>query len=187
MKNNFALTMSLLLAFTLGGSYYGYVKATQGGEHGAAHTEPSAGHAAPVAAAPEAAAAGEGTQAPTSAGTTNNAGTPGVDNTNVAGATGNQPENTAATAKASAPAGDAAAGKEKFAGTCAGCHGMNAEGGVGPALAVTNAWTDDQFVLAVREGRTPEKTLGNMMPHFTAAQLTDNDVANIRAFVKTLN
>ena len=102
----------------------------------------------------------------------------------------------AATAPATEPAageatasaeGDAGAGKEKFTSNCAGCHGMNAEGGVGPALAVTKGWTNEQFALAVREGKAPEKTLGGMMPHFTAAQLSDADVNNIHAYVKSLN
>lgn len=178
MKNTFAVTMTLLLALTLGGSYLGY--------HIATH--PAEGHAEGAAhGAAEGATAAAGAAEGSAAGTTNNAGTAGVDNTNAAGSTGNQPARTAATAEATAPAGDAAAGKEKFAGTCAGCHGANAEGGVGPALKVTNTWTEAEFHAAVREGRAPDKTLSAMMPHFPTNQVTDADIANIHAFIKSLN
>lgn len=181
MKNTFAVTMTLLLALTLGGSYLGYHIATHPAE---AHAE---GAAAGAAEGTAAAGATAGAAAGAAAGTTNNAGTPAVDNTNAAGATGNQPAHTAATAEATAPAGDAAAGKEKFTATCAGCHGANAEGGVGPALKVTNTWTDAQFHTAIREGRAPDKTLSAMMPHFSTTQVTDADIANIHAFIKSLN
>lgn len=93
-----------------------------------------------------------------------------------------------ATAQAApAGAGDAAAGKEKFAGTCGGCHGMEAQGGMGPALAVTKTWTDAQFTAAVREGKAPDKALGAVMPHFTTGMLSDTELANIHAFLKTVN
>lgn len=86
-----------------------------------------------------------------------------------------------------ATAGDATAGKEKFTATCAGCHGANAEGGVGPALKVAKDWTPEQFGAAVREGKAPTKTLSAVMPHFTTEQISDADLANIDAFVRTLN
>ena len=96
---------------------------------------------------------------------------------------------TPATTPAAAPAaeGDSAAGKEKFTANCAGCHGANAEGAVGPALKVAKDWTPAQFTAAVREGKAPDKALAAMMPHFTTAQLSDADLTNIHAFIKTLN
>lgn len=96
---------------------------------------------------------------------------------------------TPTTTPAAAPAaeGDSAAGKEKFTANCAGCHGANAEGAVGPALKVAKDWTPAQFTAAVREGKAPDKALAAMMPHFTTAQLSDADLTNIHAFIKTLN
>lgn len=191
MKNNFALSMSLLLLLTGAGSWLAFRKATHHEEKPAAHAEataPAAGTPSTETAPAEGAATAGTTEGGTTpAGTTNNAGTPGVDNTNATGATGNAPEDTAAAANASAPAGNAEEGKTKFAGTCAGCHGANAEGGVGPALAATKTWTDAQFMTALREGRSPEKNLSAVMPHFTSAQVTDAEVAGIHAYLKTLN
>ncbi len=75
-------------------------------------------------------------------------------------------------------AGDAAAGKAVYV-QCAGCHGQNAEGGVGPALAgspiVANA---DQFDKIVKEG-----TSGGMPPF---AQLSDEEIADVRAYLSSL-
>ncbi|GAA0509669.1 hypothetical protein GCM10008937_16920 [Deinococcus depolymerans] len=95
-------------------------------------------------------------------------------------------------AESTAPtgAGNAAAGEKVFAGNCAGCHGANGGGGIGPALNTPDgpkAWTDPQFLTALRQGRTPERELGAVMPRFSAAQISDEDVANIHAYIKTLN
>jgi len=80
---------------------------------------------------------------------------------------------------AAAAEGDAAAGKELFAAQCASCHGANAEGGFGPALAgnpiVENAASFDKIV---KEG-----TNGGMPPF---AQLTDKELADLRAYLAGL-
>jgi mono/diheme cytochrome c family protein len=75
--------------------------------------------------------------------------------------------------------GDAAAGAQVWASKpCAGCHGANAEGGVGPRLAGTNL-TLDRLKNTVRNGR------GGEMPAFSADQVSDADIANIYAWLKT--
>lgn len=85
-------------------------------------------------------------------------------------------------------AGDAAAGGEKFAGTCGGCHGAQGQGGMGPAMtANAKNWDLAGFTAALREGKTPDgRTLAPMMPHFTADQVSDGDIANIHAWVQSL-
>lgn len=86
--------------------------------------------------------------------------------------------------------GDAAAGQQVFAGNCAGCHGQNAQGGIGPSLVMATdgpkAWTLAQFTTVLREGRTPERTLNATMPRFNAEQISDKQVADIQAYIKTL-
>ena len=201
MKNTFAVTMTLLLLGTLAGSVIGYKKATtppeaaahasaaaSGPEGTATHVETPA--AATPAPSDDAAAHGETQPAPTDAGTTANAGTPGVDNTNAAGATGNAPAETANAAHASEPAGDIEAGKTKYAASCAGCHGANAEGGMGgmaPTLNAVKDWTQEQFKTALRDGNTPTKTLAPPMMKFDTTAVTDDEVAGIYAWLKTLN
>lgn len=201
MKNTFAVTMTLLLLGTLAGSVIGYKKATtppeaaahasaaaSGPEGTATHVETPA--AATPAPSDDAAAHGETQPAPTDAGTTANAGTPGVDNTNAAGATGNAPAETANAAHASEPAGDIEAGKTKYAASCAGCHGANAEGGMGgmaPKLNAVKDWTQEQFKTALRDGNTPTKTLAPPMMKFDTTAVTDDEVAGIYAWLKTLN
>lgn len=201
MKNTFAVTMTLLLLGTLAGSVIGYKKATtpheaaahasaaaSGPEGAATHVETPA--AATPAPSDDAAAYGETQPAPTDAGTTANAGTPGVDNTNAAGATGNAPAETANAAHASEPAGDIEAGKTKYAASCAGCHGANAEGGMGgmaPKLNAVKDWTQEQFKTALRDGNTPTKTLAPPMMKFDTTAVTDDEVAGIYAWLKTLN
>ncbi|WP_293177307.1 cytochrome c [Oceanithermus sp.] len=80
---------------------------------------------------------------------------------------------------AAAVEGDAAAGKELFAAQCASCHGANAEGAFGPALAgnpiVENAASFDKIV---KEGTNAG------MPPF--AQLTDKELADLRAYLASL-
>ncbi|MFT2720056.1 c-type cytochrome [Deinococcus sp. A31D244] len=101
---------------------------------------------------------------------------------------------TAATTDA-APAGEAAAGdptagQTVFAGNCAGCHGANAQGQIGPSLVTADgpkAWTDAQFLTSLREGKTPQRELSAAMPRFAEGQISDADVANIHAYLKTLN
>jgi mono/diheme cytochrome c family protein len=61
---------------------------------------------------------------------------------------------------------------------CAGCHGERAEGQVGGALAGTTL-PFEQFVQAVRQTRPPK-------PAFSTAELTDDDVRDIYAWVTSL-
>jgi mono/diheme cytochrome c family protein len=75
--------------------------------------------------------------------------------------------------------GDANAGAQAWAAKpCAGCHGVNAEGGAGPRLAGTSL-PFDTVKNTVRNGRGAE------MPKFSAAEISDTDIANIYAWLKT--
>ena len=81
--------------------------------------------------------------------------------------------------EAGAAAGDAAAGKELFAAQCASCHGQNAEGAFGPALAGAPIVSDaDRFAQTVKNG-----TSGGMPPF---AQLSDKEIADLRAYLSSL-
>jgi mono/diheme cytochrome c family protein len=83
-------------------------------------------------------------------------------------------------APAAAPSGDAAAGKQTWATKpCVGCHGANAEGGVGPKLAGT-ALTLDQVQTTVRNGKA-----GTAMMAFGASQISDKELADIYAWFKS--
>lgn len=105
------------------------------------------------------------------------------------------PEGSTATkAEANAPAeGDAGAeasaadGKTLYVSNCAGCHGPEAKGGMGPALAAVKDWSPDEFKTALRDGKTPTRTLGAMMPKFADAQLNDEQINAIGNYIKTLN
>ena len=75
--------------------------------------------------------------------------------------------------------GDAKAGSQAWAAkSCAGCHGANAEGNVGPKLAGTSL-PSDTVKNTVRNGK------GAAMPKFSADQVSDTDIANIYAWLKT--
>ncbi len=89
------------------------------------------------------------------------------------------PVATQAPAPPGAPAGDAAAGKQTWATKpCIGCHGPSAEGGIGPKLAGTAlGW--DQVLSAVRNGQ------GAGMPAFAAAVISDQELADIYAWLKS--
>ncbi|OLV16746.1 c-type cytochrome [Deinococcus marmoris] len=219
MKNTFAVTMTLLLALTLAGGVAGYRIATTPHEEKKAESAivpseaaPSANVAATGAAgAPEAlgnvkqdqaggtasgpngavalpggAMSGEG--APSGDATAAQAGTPTDPDTksNEQAATGAPP---AATAVAAETQGDASAGKELYAGNCAGCHGADGGGGIGANLKLPNgpkSWTETQFHTVLREGKLPDGTeLNAIMPRFAVTQVTDADIANIFAYVKT--
>lgn len=219
MKNTFAVTITLLLALTLAGSFAGYKIATT--EHKeptkeTAQVLPESAPSANVAATGAAGAPGaQGDVKPDQAGGTTSgpegavarpggemsgggapegdagqatAGTPTDPDTasNEQAATGNPP---AATAVAAETQGDASAGQELFAGNCAGCHGADGGGGVGPSLKLADgpkSWTEQQFHTVLREGKLPDgKELNSIMPRFADSQLTDADIANIFAYVKT--
>ena len=89
------------------------------------------------------------------------------------------PTATQAPASAAAPAGDAAAGKQTWATKpCAGCHGANAEGVVGPKLAGTSL-SLDQVMRTVRNGK------GGGMPQFGTSVVSDKELADIYAWLKS--
>lgn len=82
-------------------------------------------------------------------------------------------------------------GETLFTGNCAGCHGAQAAGGVGPALKDTGAWTDEQFEHAVLNGQAPTRELGAVMPRFgtvglDGAPATAAQVKAIHAYLQTL-
>lgn len=178
-KNTFAVTMTLLLAFLLAGSIFGYKKATTPTETAAHETAaPTETNSTEAAKTPETskteAATGEA-PAETAAATTNAGASTG---------------DTAAGEQPAKSAGDAAAGSAKFAAACAACHGTKAEGGMGglaPKLDKVHGWTLEQFTAAVRELKAPEKPLAAPMMKFTADQVSDAEVANIYAWLKTVN
>ncbi|GBD11705.1 Cytochrome c-555 [bacterium HR23] len=96
---------------------------------------------------------------------------------------------------ASTTAGDANKGKQVFAGTCSACHGANAEGISGLGLPLWNndfikGLTDDQLLEFLKVGRpadSPEsKTKVTMPPRGGNPALTDQDLRNVIAFLRTL-
>ncbi len=150
----------------------------------------SSGSGAPVVAG--SGVSGNSTAADIQANGVNNrgaAGTEGVSGGTPSGTRpGVTPTNTTVNDAAAAP--DAAAGGEKFASAgCSGCHGADAHGGVGPNLTLADGpkgWTLDQFTAVIREGRAPDRNLSAVMPKFSPEQLSDQDIANIQAHIKTL-
>lgn len=102
------------------------------------------------------------------------------------GASSTESTDTAATSEAAAGEANAEAGKTVYAGTCAGCHGTEGQGGVGPKLDMTKTWSDAEFTAAVREGKAPEKELSPVMPRFAEAQLSAQQIADVHAHLKTL-
>ncbi|ABF44958.1 cytochrome c, class I [Deinococcus geothermalis DSM 11300] len=111
--------------------------------------------------------------------------------TNTEKATAGNPavSDSTAAAVASANAGDTAQGLKLFTANCAGCHGAQAQGGVGPALNTATgpgSWMIAQFQAAVREGHAPDRELGPVMPRFTTAQISDEDLTDIYAYLKSL-
>jgi disulfide bond formation protein DsbB len=93
------------------------------------------------------------------------------------------------------PIGDAANGKEKFVGTCSSCHGPEAKGmpGLGKDLTTSEfikSQSDLELVAFVLKGRPssdPANTVGvDMPPRGGNPALTDQDIKDIVAFVRTL-
>ena len=203
MKNTFAVSITVLLALTLGGSILGYRLATAEEKPAAEASqaaEPSPKDVTPATPGPTAesgAAANGDASAPSSKGatqaTTNAANTASSTTASgaAAGNTTTAATSTAAAGAAANTAGDAAKGKAVFASaSCAGCHGANGGGGIGPNLGMANgpkSWTLDQFHTALRSGNSPVGMLKAPMPQFSPAQVSDDDVANIYAYIKTLN
>ncbi len=79
-----------------------------------------------------------------------------------------------------APAGDASRGKDLFMKySCYACHGFSGQNGPGARL-VPMRMTPAAFTAYVRSPRTRQ------MPSFSAKVLTDQQLADIHAYVKTL-
>ncbi len=108
---------------------------------------------------------------------------------------GNQP---AATGPAGAPkvAGNAAQGKTKFDGTCASCHGMDAKGlpGLGKDMTTSTfikGQSDGDLIAFIKKGRAasdPANTTKVDMPAKGGnPALSDQDLADIVAYIRTLN
>ncbi|THF86853.1 cytochrome c [Deinococcus sp. KSM4-11] len=94
-------------------------------------------------------------------------------------------------AVSAAPATATPDGQALFASTCAGCHGAQAQGGIGPTLHAAARWTDTQFARAVLSGQTPTRELNAVMPRFGSVGLdgapaTDAQIAAIHTFLSTL-
>jgi cytochrome c553 len=78
--------------------------------------------------------------------------------------------------------------------TCVECHGEQLQGGEHPdpsappvpPLPPTSAWTDEQFALAMRTGRSPARQLSEHMPWKYYAHLTDTELAALRAYIRTV-
>jgi ubiquinol-cytochrome c reductase cytochrome c subunit len=99
-------------------------------------------------------------------------------------AAGHASESAAAPASSTAaPAllGDAVAGKEKFAEHCSICHGADAKGFIGPSIGGIT-WGTAGLHTIVRFG------LGGYgsMPAFNEDAVTDQDIANIAAYLAAL-
>jgi mono/diheme cytochrome c family protein len=110
---------------------------------------------------------------------------------------GGSDEGTTATdPPASSSLGDAAAGEEVFASTCASCHGPDATGleGLGPDLhnnVFVDGLTDDELIAFIKAGRSvsdPANTTGvDMPPKGGNPSLSDDDIADVAAYLRSLN
>jgi mono/diheme cytochrome c family protein len=80
-----------------------------------------------------------------------------------------------------APAGDAKSGKDLFMKyTCYGCHGFSGQNGPGNRL-VPMKMSQVAFTAYVRNPSAP-----NRMPSYSAKVISDQQLADIWAYVKTL-
>ncbi|MCD0161231.1 MULTISPECIES: c-type cytochrome [unclassified Deinococcus] len=89
-----------------------------------------------------------------------------------------------------AAAGNAEAGQAVYVGNCAACHGPNGQGQIGPSLVGEDGpknWTLAQFTATLREGKTPDRQLSAAMPRYAETQISDEQVADLQAYIKTLN
>jgi ubiquinol-cytochrome c reductase cytochrome c subunit len=76
--------------------------------------------------------------------------------------------------------GDAVHGKEMYAQNCASCHGVNAQGGMGPNLHHEKARKNYQATIAWI--KNPQPPMTKLYP----APLSESDVADVAAYVQTL-
>lgn len=89
-----------------------------------------------------------------------------------------------------AAAGNAEAGQAVYVGNCAACHGPNGQGQIGPSLVGEDGpkgWTLAQFTATLREGKTPDRQLSAAMPRYAETQISDDQIADLQAYIKTLN
>lgn len=77
-----------------------------------------------------------------------------------------------------AMAGEDPAGKQPFDRVCKVCHGPEAEGGAGPALVPFDREVEDVMTI-VRDGT-------GQMPPISAERVSDEEIAQIVAYLKTL-
>lgn len=164
MKSTYAIAMLLLLLVGVGGSVLGYNKAVNKTQAHEAHAEETAPAEAEASAEP----VSEEEVAPAEEAATAEAAP------------------AEAEASAVAVAGDVDHGKAVYATNCSGCHGANAEGGLGPALNDAASWSDSEFLTALRTGDSPAGKLKAPMPQFSESQLSDSDITDIHAFLQTL-
>ncbi|EYB67186.1 hypothetical protein DEIPH_ctg050orf0036 [Deinococcus phoenicis] len=162
----------------------GAVVAPTGAEQG------KAGADAGTAGAAGGETGGQTTPSPTAEGSEGTqVGQTGTSNTEKATAGNPEVNDTQAAAVANATSGNTGEGQTKFASSCAGCHGANAEGGIGPSLVAANgpkSWTLEQFGNAVHNGHAPDRELSPVMPRFTKDQVSDADLNNMYAYLKSL-
>jgi mono/diheme cytochrome c family protein len=86
------------------------------------------------------------------------------------------PFSPTAPADAAPTSGDTARGASVFATTCAGCHGADASGGVGPALRGSGVTAAEvESVVATGRGTMP------------AGLVADQNLADVAAYVATLS
>lgn len=105
-------------------------------------------------------------------------------------ATGEATEGAPAGEAAPEAAGNAEAGQAVYVGNCAACHGPNGQGQIGPSLVGEDGpknWTLAQFTATLREGKTPDRQLSAAMPRYAETQISDEQVADLQAYIKTLN
>jgi mono/diheme cytochrome c family protein len=94
------------------------------------------------------------------------------------------------------PAGDAAAGKDVFVGTCSACHGPEGKGipGLGKDMTTSEfiaGKTDAELVDFIKVGRDPSDPLNTtgvaMPPKGGNPALSDDDLFDVVAFIRTIH
>ncbi len=85
-----------------------------------------------------------------------------------------------------------AKGNVKFMGTCKACHGADAKGlpNLGRDLTISEfvkSKTDEELLAFIIEGREPEGEFAEMPPRGGNAALSDDDLRNIIAFVRSID
>lgn len=110
--------------------------------------------------------------------------------------TGTQATTTAPGSDATSAVGDAAHGEALYNGSCVACHGPDGTGvdGLGKAWVGSefiNTSTDDELVEFLKVGRPadhPDNTTGiAMLPRGGNPSLTDEDLLDLVAYMRTLN